>query len=198
MSGKLMEQVFNLKFLSKQLVRQSKKCEKDEKDEKLKVKKAIQKGNNEGAQIYAQNAIRKKQESLNFLKLASRLDAVVTRLETQAKMQMVNRNMAGVVKSLEKALNANNLDKVAETMDLFEKQFENLDLQTEVVEQAMNKQTMLTTPEDQVKDLMQQVADEHGLEVQFDLPTANTAIASSSQAQKEDSLGQRLVDLRGK
>ena len=31
---------FNLKFTSKQLVRQSHKCEKEEKAEKLKVKKA--------------------------------------------------------------------------------------------------------------------------------------------------------------
>ena len=33
------------------------------------VKKAIEKGNIEGARIYAQNAIRKKTEQLNFLKV---------------------------------------------------------------------------------------------------------------------------------
>ena len=42
----------------------------------------------EGGRIYAQNAIRKKTEALNYLKLASRLDAVVSRLDTQAKMQV--------------------------------------------------------------------------------------------------------------
>ncbi len=51
---KLMEQIFNLKFTSKQLVRGSKRAEKDEKSEKLKVKKAIEKGNIDGAKIYAQ------------------------------------------------------------------------------------------------------------------------------------------------
>lgn len=44
--------------------------------------------NHEGAKIYAQNAIRKKAEALNYLRLASRLDAVVSRLDTQAKMQV--------------------------------------------------------------------------------------------------------------
>ena len=39
-----MDQIFNLKFTSKQLVRASRKCEKEEKDEKLKIKKAIEKG----------------------------------------------------------------------------------------------------------------------------------------------------------
>lgn len=51
--------------------------------ERLKVKRAIEKGNMEGAKIYAQNAIRKKNEQLNYMKLASRLDAVVSRLDTQ-------------------------------------------------------------------------------------------------------------------
>ena len=85
---KLLDQIFNLKFTSKQLVRQSHKCGKEEKSEKLKVKKAIEKGNIDGAKIYAQNAIRKKTETLNYLRLASRLDAVVSRLDTQAKMQV--------------------------------------------------------------------------------------------------------------
>merc|ERR1719229_1605627 len=101
-----MDQIFNLKFTSKQLVRASRKCEKEEKNDKAKVKKAIEKGNIEGAKIYAQNAIRKKSEALNFLKLASRLDGVVSRLDTQAMMNTVNYNMAGIVKSLDRALNA--------------------------------------------------------------------------------------------
>lgn len=109
---KLLEQVFNLKFMAKQLNRSAIKCEKDEKAERLKVKKAIEKNNTEGAKIYAQNAIRKKHEQLNYLKLASRLDAVVSRLDTQAKMSMVNRNMMAITKNLEKALQANNLEKV--------------------------------------------------------------------------------------
>uniref|UniRef100_A0A452YF89 Calreticulin n=1 Tax=Aegilops tauschii subsp. strangulata TaxID=200361 RepID=A0A452YF89_AEGTS len=40
---------------------------------KLKVKKAIEKGNTDGAQIYAESAIRKRTEHMNYLRLASRL-----------------------------------------------------------------------------------------------------------------------------
>ncbi|KAF6986434.1 hypothetical protein CFC21_004193 [Triticum aestivum] len=40
---------------------------------KLKVKKAIEKGNADGAQIYAENTIRKRTEHMNYLCLASRL-----------------------------------------------------------------------------------------------------------------------------
>lgn len=72
-------QVFNLKFTAKQLSKAANKCEKDEAAEKIKVKKAMEKGNMEGARIYGQNAIRMKTERLNFMKLSSRLDAVVSR-----------------------------------------------------------------------------------------------------------------------
>jgi len=56
----LENQMFNLKFTSKQMVRMSKKSEKNEGQQKLKLKQSIEKGNMEGARIYAQNAIREK------------------------------------------------------------------------------------------------------------------------------------------
>ena len=144
--------------------------------QKHQVKKAIEKGNIDGAKIYAQNAIRKKTEALNYLRLASRLDAVVSRLETQAKMQGVARSMGGIVKALDRALATNNIEKVAETMDAFERQFEDLDVQSQVMEGAMSAQASLATPEEDVATLLQQVADEHGLEVQLNLPQAGAQV----------------------
>ncbi|NP_001134138.1 charged multivesicular body protein 1b [Salmo salar] len=61
--------LFNLKFSAKELQRNSKKCDKEEKAEKAKVKKAIQKGNVEVARIHAENAIRQKNQSVNFLRM---------------------------------------------------------------------------------------------------------------------------------
>ncbi len=46
-------------------------------------------GNNDGARIYASNAIRKKNESLNLLRLSSRIDAVASRVETAVTMRQV-------------------------------------------------------------------------------------------------------------
>ena len=81
--------LFNLKFAAKELERSSKKCDKEEKAEKLKLKKAIEKGNMEVretktntngetnpfvqvAKIHAENAIRQKNQSLNFLRMSAR------------------------------------------------------------------------------------------------------------------------------
>ncbi|CAD6954372.1 unnamed protein product [Tilletia laevis] len=64
-------------FTAKSLQRQAKKAAKDEVAEKAKLKKVLAQGNTEGARIYASNAIRKKNESLNLLRLGSRIDAEV-------------------------------------------------------------------------------------------------------------------------
>ena len=115
------------------------------------MKKAIEKKNFDGARIYAQNAIRKKTEQLNYLKLASRLDAVVSRLDTQAKMNMVNKNMAGIVKTLDKVIKTNNPEAIVNTMEQFERQMEDLDVtQSEIVDKSMGNVTSLTTPEGEV------------------------------------------------
>lgn len=87
--------------------------------------------------------------------------------------------------------------QIASTMQLFEKQFENLDLQTQVVEGVMSEQAAMSTPEDEVTALMQQVADEHGLEVQIGLPGAATAVAAPAAASAEPDLNARLAELKG-
>ena len=87
----LLNQIMELKFTSKSLKRQAKKCEKEEKSKKLKIKKAMEKGNIDGARIYADNATQKRTEQMNYLRLASRLDAVVDRLDMQVKMSTISK-----------------------------------------------------------------------------------------------------------
>ncbi|CAD6963122.1 unnamed protein product [Tilletia laevis] len=144
--------------MPKSLQRQAKKAAKDEVAEKAKLKKALAQGNTEGARIYASNAIRKKNESLNLLRLGSRIDAI------------------------------------ALVMDKFENQFEDMDAQTSYMEGAISQQSAQTTPLDQVDLLMQQVADENGIEIkqrvgEVDLVVGKVAAlspaAQQEQAEKE-------------
>ena len=131
------EHLFNLKFAAKELQRNSKRCDKEEKAEKAKVKKvglhkdhvcyrmsedtrrnkgplmagcwavmglfnlivlsyfsiipqAIQKGNMEVARIHAENAIRQKNQSINFLRMSARVDAVAARVQTAVTVNQVS------------------------------------------------------------------------------------------------------------
>ena len=62
-----------------ELNRAAARAGKQEQSERLKIKGAIEKGNFDGARIYSQNAINKKKERINYMQLASRLEAVVSR-----------------------------------------------------------------------------------------------------------------------
>lgn len=193
--------LFNLKFAAKDLERQAKKSEKSEKEEKAKLKKAIQKGNTEGAKIHAENAIRQKNQALNFRRMSARIDAVSSRVQTAITTKKVTQSMGGVVKSMESAMKSMNLEKIAQLMDRFEKEFENLDVQSQVMEGTMCNTSTLTTPQNEVDSLMQQVADEAGLELNMDLPSAQgstigTASQASQASQEQDELSQRLARLR--
>ncbi|ORX77556.1 hypothetical protein BCR32DRAFT_283071 [Anaeromyces robustus] len=195
MSSKNMENaLFQLKFTAKQLQRNAKKCQKDEVAEKNKLKRAIQQGNTEGAKIYASNAIRKKNEALNFLRLASRIDAVASRVQTAVTMRTVSKSMGNLVKGMDKAMKSMNLEQISAIMDKFESQFEDLDVQTQVMEGSMGQTTTMTTPQEEVDSLMQQVADEHGLELNMELPGASNHVLTGDKEQ--DLLTERLAKLR--
>eukprot|EP00732_Lithocolla_globosa_P006497 Lithocolla_globosa_v1_NODE_7596_length_927_cov_6.961009.p1 type:complete len:218 gc:universal NODE_7596_length_927_cov_6.961009:274-927(+) len=189
--------LFNLKFTSKQLTKLSQKCTREEKAEKAKLKKAIQLRNPENARIYASNAIRKKNEAINYLRLASRLDAVASKVQTAVTMKSVTKSMSGVVKQMDKAMASMNLEQISLVMEKFEQQFEDLDVQTETMENAMQTTTTLTTPAEDVDSLMSQVAEEHGLDL--DLGMASTPVGSSTTAEREqDELTERLAKLRNR
>merc|ERR1711970_869222 len=184
-SKQLENTLFNLKFSAKSLVRESKKCEKAEKEEKTKLKKAIQKGNTEGARIYAENAIRNKNQAINFLRLSSRVDAVASRVQTAVSMQRVTKDMTQVVRSMESALKQMNLEQIATMLDRFEKGMENMDVQTEVIEQTVGGATAQSIPEGDVQNLMQETADEAGLELNLEMPGAvNNSIAAPSATEQ--------------
>lgn len=200
MSG-LEQSLFQLKFTAKQLNRQASKAAKEEQQEKAKIKKALTQGNNDIAQLYAQNAIRKSNERVNLLRLSSRIDAVASRVQTAVTMRSVTGNMTQVIKGMDKALQTMNLERISLVMDKFENQFEDLDSATNYYELTTNNVNALTTPQDQVDELLNQVADEAGIEmkqglnatqVEVQSPVSSTAILE----EKEDKLAERLRALR--
>ena len=93
-----------------------------------KLKKAIQQGNHEGARIYGQDAIREKNQALNHIRMASRLDACCSRIETAVRMNQVSTGMKGVVKGMQQSLASMNIEQLSNVMDKFESQFEDLDV----------------------------------------------------------------------
>mmetsp|Transcript_17830 Transcript_17830/g.71505 ORF Transcript_17830/g.71505 Transcript_17830/m.71505 type:complete len:158 (+) Transcript_17830:237-710(+) len=155
----------------------------------------------EGARIYAQNAIREKNQGLNYLKMSSRIDAVAQRLETAIRTNDMSKAMGNVVKGMNSALKSMDVTKISKTMDAFEKQFEDMDVRAGYMENSMNATTATATPEDQVDSLISEVADEHQLDVSFALDDAGAVgttvpAAPAAAQQKDDALASRLAELK--
>ncbi|RLW02440.1 hypothetical protein DV515_00007215 [Chloebia gouldiae] len=128
----------------------------------------------EVARIHAENAIRQKNQAINFLRMSARVDAVAARVQTAVTM-----------------------GKISALMDKFEHQFETLDVQTQQMEDTMSNTTTLTTPQNQVDMLLQEMADEAGLDLNMELPQGQTGSVGTSVASAEqDELSQRLARLR--
>jgi len=82
-------------------------------------------------------------------------------------------------------------------MDKFETQFEDLDVQSSYMENAMGSTTATATPQDEVDLLMQKIADEAGLEMNANLSQAEAPKKVGATEVEEDRLGERLRALRG-
>lgn len=116
----------------------------------------------------------------------------------------VNKSMEGVVKGMGSALKAMDVERISKTMDSFERQFEDMDVRAGYMENAMSDSTAVSTPQEQVDDLIQMVADEAGLELGEQLdevgPVSSKVpakpAAQEAEADGEDELASRLAALR--
>lgn len=186
----MQDQIFKMKFAAKQLARESARSEKDQAKEKAKIKKAMTAGNNDIARIHAENAIRHHNQSINYLRLSSRMEAVVQRMQSAQQMKNLTKNMSGVTNSMNAAIKSMNPEQITKTMDVFEKQFEDLDVQAAVMEDSMQTTVSSAAPESEVDAMMAQIADEHGLEVE-----AGMADAGKSELTADEVLEERLKKL---
>uniref|UniRef100_A0A3B3WUW2 Uncharacterized protein n=1 Tax=Poecilia mexicana TaxID=48701 RepID=A0A3B3WUW2_9TELE len=177
--------LFNLKFAAKELQRNSKKCDKEEKLEKAKVKKV--KGEH-GSGEDPRRERHQTEESVCELPEDDFFFGFISQ---------VTKSMAGVVKGMDATLKSMNLEKISALMDKFEHQFETLDVQTAQMEDTMSSTTTLTTPQNQVESLLHEMADEAGLDLNMELPQGQTGSVGTSVASAEqDELSQRLAKLR--
>merc|ERR1719370_581669 len=91
------------------------------------------------------------------------------------------------------------IEKVTKVMDKFEKQFEDLDLNSQYMEQAMDASTASTMPQNDVDGLIQQIADENNLEFQSELDQVGIGKSkpeTKEEIKEEDDLAERLARLK--
>ncbi|CAI2735396.1 unnamed protein product [Schistosoma spindalis] len=196
-TDKLQDSLIQLRIAAKQVMRFSEKAARESEVQKQKLKKALTSGNIECGRIYAENAIRKQKESTNYLRMASRFDAVQSRVQSALTMNQVVKNIGAVTNELEKAMRTMDLEKLEKVMGRFESQFEDLDIRSLTMENSMKNTFTLSAPEDEINSLIKQVAEENSLEVSHaiaDAPVVGGTLSvnsGSSRDAEDDALTRR-------
>ena len=105
--------------------------------------------------------------------------------------------MGQTVKGMDKVLKSMDVEKIGKVMDKFEENFETLDVRTAYMDSAIDQTTAGATPQEEVSELLAQVADEHGLQLSAEIGEAptKTPAASSAVAEKPDDLEARFAAL---
>jgi len=197
----LEDELFNLKFASKQLQKESKKSEKEVMKAKDKVGKALAEGKIDFAKIHSQNGIMHKNQAINYLRMSARIDAVAGKLGAAIKTQQVTGSMSQITKTMGKVLKSMKLEDIEKTMEQFEKAFEVTDVMAASVTGAMDSSTSMSTPASEVDDFMKEVADEKMLD--FGAAMGNLGPGGKSAAkqpaaseEEDDELMKRLAALK--
>ncbi|CAH8657824.1 unnamed protein product [Schistosoma guineensis] len=200
-TDKLQDSLIQLRIAAKQVMRFSEKAARESEVQKQKLKKALTSGNIECGRIYAENAIRKQKESTNYLRMASRFDAVQSRVQTALTMNQVVKNIGSVTNELEKVMRTMDLEKLEKVMSKFESQFEDLDIRSLTMENSMKNIFTLSAPEDEINSLIKQVAEENSLEVSHaiaDAPVVGGTLSVNSESSRDaedDALTRRYCNL---
>ena len=87
------------------------------------------------------------------------------------------------MKGMGTAMKSMDPEKIAKTMETFEKQFEDMDVRSGYMESTMESTTAMTTPPEQVDSLIQMVAEEAGLQVAGELDNAGPVGTTIPQSQ---------------
>lgn len=191
-----------MKMTSKHIGRQANKSLKMQSAEERKARAALTKGNIAGARIFAENAIRNKNQAFSYMKLQSQLEAVASKVQAQEVRAQVATDMQSVTGALDLALGNMDVSQLAQTMDKFVSQSEDMDLQTKFMDSAIGESTTASTPQNEVDGLLSRINDEHQLNQQHlidghSVPHGVAQQAAATQLGTDSSLEARLAALQG-
>ena len=122
-----------------------------------KIKEAIQKNNPTLAKQYGEQALRARNDARRYSTLASKVSGISSRLQAAHQNHQLTSQMANLVNQMS-GVNFNAVGAV-ETMEKFEKMFDNIDVNTKMMDDVLDNIGVGTVNEQEVNDLLAQCAE---------------------------------------
>ena len=159
MSDALFNKIFEFRSMAKQFDRQAEKSKNTQDFYTKKVKQAIEQNNPTLAKQYGEQALRARKDVNRYKMISSKVNGISSKLQAAYKNHQLTSQMANMVNQLSH-VNLNTVGAV-ETLDKFEKLFDNLDVNTKMMDDVLDNIGVGTVNEQEVNDLLAQCAEGH-------------------------------------
>ena len=162
----MFDKIFEFKMMAKQFAKESKKAENEHKKFLAKTKSLIEKGNYEQARVAAADAIRKKNEINRYQVLSSKIDGVAQRLQSAMQTRQLTEQMTQLTNLMSGQANKiSDIVEITDTLDKFEKMFDDLDVHSNMMNEVMDNVNAGTIDDNEVNLLFNQVAEANGMKI---------------------------------
>lgn len=157
MSDALFNKIFEFRSMAKQMDRQAEKSQNTQNFYTKKIKEAIQQNNPTLAKQYGEQALRARKDVNRYRVISSKVNGISSKLQTAYKNHQLTGQMANMVSKLS-GINLNSVGAV-ETLDKFDKLFDNLEVHTKMTDDVLDNIGVGTVNEQEVNDLLAQCAE---------------------------------------
>ena len=188
-SDKIFDTMFEFKMMSKSMAKESTKAESQSKALVEKVKKCIAKGDYEQAKVAASDAIRQKNMVKRYRVLSSKISTVAERLKSAYQNQRLTEQMQSLTQQLLGAGNMMDIVKMTETMSNFEKLFDDLDVNSNMMDQVFDNVSAGTVNENEVNQLIGQIAQQNGLKLSEEFEDVHLGESANVEQQPAEQIG---------
>ena len=157
MSDALFNKIFEFNQTANRMEKQDNKSKQLQDLYTKKIKEAIQKKNPSLAKEYGEKALRARADAQRYRTLSSKLSGISSRLRAAHQNHQLTSQMANLVNQMS-GVNFNAVGAV-ETMEKFEKMFDNLDVQSKMMDDVLDNLNTGTVNDQEVNELLQQCAE---------------------------------------
>ena len=185
-SDKMFDTMFEFKMMGKSMAKEAKKSEAQNQALIKKVKDSIAKGDYEQAKVAASDAIRSKNQVRRYQVLSSKINTVAQRLQSAYQNQQLTEKMQSLTQQMIGAGNMMDLVKMTETMSNFEKLFDDLDVNSEMMNQVFDNVNAGTVNEGEVNQLIAQVAQQSGMKLSEDFDNIQIGEGGMAEPQQQE------------
>ncbi|KAI9102809.1 chromatin modifying protein 2a [Phlyctochytrium arcticum] len=176
------------------LDRERSKLEQQEKKLIGDIKKAARANQMNACKIMAKDLVRTRRYIQKFYQMRTQLQAVGLRIQTLRSNQQMAEALKGVTKAMRSMNKQVNLPAIQKIMMDFEKESETMDMKEEMMNDAIDDVMEEEDDEDESDQIVAQVLDEIGINMDQTMPEASKARVGGPAAAKESQQEAMLAD----